>query len=136
VEHVEIVAWAEPRSAFGWLSGVAYNRSRELGAVARGSCALGESSLSSWLSRKLLKPLQIGMQDMPERMKLTVVLRREEDGGYSAQCLELPGCVSEGDTWEEALENIKEAILGYLEAFPEEIEKLKEEEKETVEAVV
>jgi predicted RNase H-like HicB family nuclease len=68
------------------------------------------------------------MQDMPERMKLTVVLRREEDGGYSAQCLELPGCVSEGDTWEEALENIKEAILGYLEAFPEEIEKLKEEE--------
>jgi len=92
--------------------------------------------LSSWLSRKLLKPLQIGMQDMPERMKLTVVLRREEDGGYSAQCLELPGCVSEGDTWEEALENIKEAILGYLEAFPEEIEKLKEEEKETVEAVV
>jgi len=65
-----------------------------------------------------------------------VVLRREEDGGYSAQCLELPGCVSEGDTWEEALENIKEAILGYLEAFPEEIEKLKEEEKETVEAVV
>ena len=101
-----------------------------------GSCALGESSLSSWLSRKLLKPLQIGMQDMPERMKLTVVLRREEDGGYSAQCLELPGCVSEGDTWEEALENIKEAILGYLEAFPEEIEKLKEEEKETVGAVV
>ena len=92
--------------------------------------------MSSWLSRKLLKPLQIGMQDMPERMKLTVVLRREEDGGYSAQCLELPGCVSEGDTWEEALENIKEAILGYLEAFPEEIEKLKEEEKETVEAVV
>ncbi len=88
------------------------------------------------MSRKLLKPLQIGMQDMPERMKLTVVLRREEDGGYSAQCLELPGCVSEGDTWEEALENIKEAILGYLEAFPEEIEKLKEEEKETVEAVV
>jgi predicted RNase H-like HicB family nuclease len=76
------------------------------------------------------------MQDMPERMKLTVVLRREEEGGYSAQCLELPGCVSEGDTWEEALENIKEAILGYLEAFPEEIEKLKEEEKETVEAVV
>jgi hypothetical protein len=47
VEHVEIVAWAEPRSAFGWLSGVAYNRSRELGAVTRGSCALGESSLSS-----------------------------------------------------------------------------------------
>jgi hypothetical protein len=36
MEHVEIVAWAEPRSAFGWLSEVAYNRSRELGAVTRG----------------------------------------------------------------------------------------------------
>jgi predicted RNase H-like HicB family nuclease len=43
---------------------------------------------------------------MPERMKFAVALRREEDGGYSAQCLELPGCVSEGDTWGEALENI------------------------------
>jgi hypothetical protein len=40
VEHVEIVAWAEPRSAFGWLSSVAYDRSKELGAVARGElCA-------------------------------------------------------------------------------------------------
>jgi hypothetical protein len=36
MEHVEIVAWAEPRSAFGWLSEVARTRSRELGAVTRG----------------------------------------------------------------------------------------------------
>lgn len=36
VEHVEIVAYAEPRSVFGWLSEVAYDRSRELGAVTRG----------------------------------------------------------------------------------------------------
>jgi hypothetical protein len=36
VEHVEIVAWAEPRSAFGRLSDVVRTRSRELGAVTRG----------------------------------------------------------------------------------------------------
>jgi len=37
VEHVEIVAYAEPRFAFGWLSEVARTRSKELGAVTRGS---------------------------------------------------------------------------------------------------
>ncbi len=57
--------------------------------------------------------------------KFTVVIREEEEGGYSAQCLELPGAISEGDTKEETLRNIKEAIEGYLEAFPEEKERLK-----------
>jgi predicted RNase H-like HicB family nuclease len=68
-------------------------------------------------------------------MKFTIILRKEEEGGYSAQCLELPGCISEGETREEALENIKEAIKGYLEAFPEEVEKA-ERKKELVEIVV
>jgi len=58
-------------------------------------------------------------------LKLTVVLRKEEEGGYSAQCLELPGCISEGETKKETLANIREAIDGYLEAFPEELEQLK-----------
>ena len=57
--------------------------------------------------------------------KFTVVLREEEEGGYSVQCLELPGAISEGDTKEEALKNIREAIEGYLEAFPEEASRLK-----------
>ncbi|MCP8307855.1 MAG: type II toxin-antitoxin system HicB family antitoxin [archaeon] len=57
--------------------------------------------------------------------KFTVILREEEEGGYSVQCLELPGAISEGDTKEEALKNIREAIQGYLEAFPEEAERLK-----------
>lgn len=55
--------------------------------------------------------------------KFTVILREEEDGGYSVQCLELPGAISEGDTKEDALKNIREAIQGYLEAFPEEVER-------------
>ncbi|MGQ9469395.1 MAG: type II toxin-antitoxin system HicB family antitoxin [Nitrososphaerales archaeon] len=57
--------------------------------------------------------------------KFKVILREEEEGDYSVQCLELPGTISEGDTKEEALKNIREAIQGYLEAFPEEVERLK-----------
>jgi len=57
--------------------------------------------------------------------KFTVVLRKEKEGGYSVQCLELPGAISEGDTKKEALTNIREAVQGYLEAFPEEAERLK-----------
>ena len=67
--------------------------------------------------------------------KFTVILREEEEGGYSVQCLELPGAISEGDTKEEALKNIREAIQGYLEAFPEEAERLKLK-KEVVEVTL
>jgi len=68
-------------------------------------------------------------------LKLTVILRKEEEGGYSAQCLELPGCISEGENREEALANIREAIEGYLEAFPEDLDQLKRN-KELVEITV
>jgi len=60
-----------------------------------------------------------------KNLKLTVALRKEKEGGYSAQCLELPGAISEGETKKEALTNIREATEGYLEAFPEELEQLK-----------
>jgi len=68
-------------------------------------------------------------------LKLTVILREEEEGGYSVQCLELPGCISEGETREEALLSIREAIEGYLEAFPEELNQLKRK-RELVEITV
>ncbi len=48
-------------------------------------------------------------------MKYTVVLQRENDGGYVVSVPALPGCVSQGDTREEALKNIEEAIELYLE---------------------
>lgn len=54
----------------------------------------------------------------------TVILRKENQG-YSAQCVELPGAISEGKTRKEALENIREAVQGYLEAFPEDESRLK-----------
>ena len=42
------------------------------------------------------------------------VVLEESDEGFSAHCPALPGCWSEGDTREEALENIREAIQDYL----------------------
>jgi antitoxin HicB len=43
-------------------------------------------------------------------MSFSVVLLPEPEGGYFVQCPSLPGCYSEGDTVEEALVNIREAI--------------------------
>ena len=67
--------------------------------------------------------------------KFTVILREEPEGGYSAQCLELPGVISQGDNRKQALVNIREAIEGYLEAFPEELDQLKRK-REMVEITV
>ena len=43
-------------------------------------------------------------------MKFTVLLDRDEGGVWISECPSLPGCVSQGSTREEALENVKEAI--------------------------
>jgi predicted RNase H-like HicB family nuclease len=48
-------------------------------------------------------------------MKYTVILQREGDGGYVGTVPALPGCVSQGDSREELLRNIEEAIELYLE---------------------
>jgi predicted RNase H-like HicB family nuclease len=47
-------------------------------------------------------------------MRIKVVLEPQEEGGYTVHVPSLQGCLSEGDTIEEALKNIKEAILLYL----------------------
>jgi predicted RNase H-like HicB family nuclease len=47
-------------------------------------------------------------------MRYTVVLEEEADGGYVVSVPALPGCVSEGDTRAEALANIREAIVLYI----------------------
>jgi predicted RNase H-like HicB family nuclease len=45
-----------------------------------------------------------------ETMKLKVILEPSEEGGYTAIVPSVPGCISEGDTKEETLRNIREAI--------------------------
>jgi predicted RNase H-like HicB family nuclease len=53
-------------------------------------------------------------------MKFTVVLSPEADGGYSVVCPAVPGCVSQGESLDEALANIREAILLCLDVRKEE----------------
>ena len=48
-------------------------------------------------------------------MRLKVILERSEEGGYTIYVPSLPGCISEGETTEDALINIREAIELYLE---------------------
>lgn len=54
-------------------------------------------------------------------MKIKVILEPAEEGGYTVYVPSLPGCVSEGETEEEALTNIKEAIELYLEPIEDEM---------------
>ena len=59
-------------------------------------------------------------------MKYTIILEKEEEGRYSAQCLELPGAISQGETKDETPRNIKEAIEAVLEVLSQEIKGLGE----------
>ena len=49
--------------------------------------------------------------------RYTVILDREPDGGFHASCPSLPGCHSQGDTLDEVMGNIREAIEVYLESL-------------------
>lgn len=50
-------------------------------------------------------------------MKFRVIITQDEDGIYIAECPALPGCISQGETREQALENFNDAIRGYLESL-------------------
>jgi len=50
-------------------------------------------------------------------MKYRVLVEQDEDGVFVAEVPSLPGCISQGNTREEATENIKEAIALYLESL-------------------
>ncbi len=54
-----------------------------------------------------------------KRMKFTATLERDEDGIWVAECPSIPGCVSQGQTREEAVANIKEVIALCLEVRAE-----------------
>jgi predicted RNase H-like HicB family nuclease len=67
-------------------------------------------------------------------MILKIILEPSEEGGYTAIVPSLPGCISEGDTKEEALKNIREAIELYLE--PVEDDEVLAQDAEMVELAV
>jgi len=58
---------------------------------------------------------------MGDGMKLRVVLEPSDEGGFTVYVPSLPGCISEGETEEEALANIREAIELYLEPVDDEL---------------
>ncbi|WP_204101878.1 MULTISPECIES: type II toxin-antitoxin system HicB family antitoxin [Spirulina sp. CCY15215] len=52
-------------------------------------------------------------------MKIKAIVHEAEEGGYWAEVPALPGCVTEGETWEEVIENLQEATQGWLEVANE-----------------
>ena len=58
-------------------------------------------------------------QGFPKR-HFTIRYNEEEEGGFSGQCMELPGAISQGDTLEELKENMKDAISLILESIRDE----------------
>ena len=61
-------------------------------------------------------------------MKLKVVVHTAEEGGYWAEVPAIPGCFTQGDTWEELLQNIYEAIEACLSVEVESVQ-IKPEDK-------
>ena len=55
------------------------------------------------------------------KMKLKVVFEPSDEGGFTVYVPSLPGCISEGETKEQALANIKEAIELYLEPVDDDL---------------
>ena len=55
-------------------------------------------------------------------MRLRIILEPSDEGGYTVIVPALPGCISEGDTREEAMKNIQEAITLYLEPIEDDMD--------------
>lgn len=58
-------------------------------------------------------------------MEYAVIFEHNKEGSWTVSCPVLPGCISEGETKQEALENIKDAISLYLRAVRKELTILK-----------
>ena len=65
-------------------------------------------------------------------MKLKIVLQPSDEGGFTVYVPSLPGCVSEGESEQQALENIREAIELYLEPVDDDLAGLGDEVREIV----
>jgi len=52
-----------------------------------------------------------------EKYNYTVIFEKEDNGGYHAFCPALPGCHTQGDTYNEALDNIVDAVKLYIESL-------------------
>jgi predicted RNase H-like HicB family nuclease len=67
-----------------------------------------------------------------DSMKLKVVIESSEEGGFTVYVPSLPGCVSEGETEQEAMQNIREAIELYLEPVDDDLAGIGKDVREIV----
>lgn len=65
-------------------------------------------------------------------LKYTAIFEPAEEGGYVVTVPALPGCITEGDTFEEAVAMVKDAIEGYLAVLKDEGEEIPQETDEIV----
>ena len=63
-----------------------------------------------------------------EKYNYTIILEREEDGGYHAFCPALPGCHTQGDSYDEVIGNIEDAIKLYIESLKDHEEPIPDED--------
>jgi len=68
---------------------------------------------------------------MSQKNKLSFAIRKE-DKGFSAQCIEFPGIITQADTEKKLMERVNDAVDGYFKAFPEEKRKLRDLKKSKV----
>lgn len=66
------------------------------------------------LTQQTLKETLIKLEDFYQKTGFSILLKKEKVG-YSAECPSLPGCITEGETEDEVIRNMEEAINCYLE---------------------
>ena len=69
---------------------------------------------------------------MKQKNKLSFTICNEDESGFSAQCIEFPGIITQADTESELTEMITDVVNGYFESFPEERERLQNIKKNKV----
>jgi len=62
----------------------------------------------------------------------TVIFEPAEEGGYVASVPSLPGCLTQGDTFEESVKMVKDAIKGYLAVLNEEKQEVPKEKEDII----
>jgi predicted RNase H-like HicB family nuclease len=65
--------------------------------------------------------------------RFTIYYKKEDEGGYSAQCVELPGAISQAETLDELKENMKDAISLIIQSIEEEAKKDIDKQREIIE---
>ncbi|MCR4324913.1 MAG: type II toxin-antitoxin system HicB family antitoxin [Candidatus Curtissbacteria bacterium] len=71
-------------------------------------------------------------QKVKKVLKYTVVFEPAEEGGYVASVPALPGCLSQGESFEETTKMIKDAISGYLTVLKEKGQEIPKESEEVI----